>query len=77
MKPSECHFFLSSLGRWIVTGPDLDLRAAMKSMDRDGLAYNLWFVPLPSEADYEIGGYAPLVEGAAWCDTFYPKRKTS
>lgn len=72
--PKQCHFFLSSTEQWMATGPGLDLQQAMRRMNKYGKPYNLWFVPLPSEEEYEIERYAPMVEGAAHCDTFYPKR---
>lgn len=57
------HFFASSVGAWRV-GENLDdLIAKMK---RDGLAFNVFYVPVPKDSDYKIRSYAPVVEGAVF-----------
>ena len=33
-------------------------------MKRGGMAFNVFYVPLPQDAPYEISRYAPQVEGA-------------
>ena len=69
----ENHFFASSAGSWMKTGPDRYLKSLLLAMDRYGLSYNLYFVPLPFDTEYEISGYVPRVDGAAWVGSFAPK----
>ena len=55
-----CHYFASSVASW-KTGENLeDVLAYMK---KDGFPFNLWLVPLPPEAEYDISNYAPKVTG--------------
>jgi hypothetical protein len=57
------HFFASSIGTWMV-GENLDDLVA--KMKRDGLAFNVFYVPVPKDSGYEIRMYAPKVEGAVF-----------
>lgn len=57
------HFFASSIGAWR-TG--VDLEKLISDMKRDRLSFNLFWVPLPSEAGYAISSYAPQVPGVVW-----------
>lgn len=71
--PSDTHFFLSSFATWITTGPNRTLKQAMAALDREGYAYNVWAVPLPPNAEYEIKGWAPQVKGALFMAEVEPK----
>jgi len=73
-KPNN-HFFASSVANWMVTTPTRDLRALLKAMDKEGYPFNLFLVPGPHDADYEIKVYQPQVEGAQWVGFFEPKGK--
>ena len=70
-KGEKHHFFASSLGTWAVGYDPADLIAKLK---REGLPFNLWMVPGPKEANYQIEMYAPQVEGAVWLG-FYGAKK--
>jgi hypothetical protein len=44
-------------------------------MNKDGCSYNLFRVPVPHTADYEIRMYQPQVEGVEWLGTFTAQKK--
>ena len=44
-------------------------------MDKEGYTYNLFLVPLPPNATYQIKRYQPEVEGTKWLGTFEKKEK--
>jgi hypothetical protein len=69
------HFFASSIGEWRTTNPERDLRDLFRAMDRGGLAYNLFVVPLPWDSAYDISDFAPQAPGALWLGYFEPKKK--
>jgi hypothetical protein len=73
--PDKSHFFASSVCTWITTNEKRDLRQLIKHMDKEGYPYNLFFVPVPHDADYEIKVYQPQVEGTQWAGFFEPKAK--
>lgn len=58
---NRCSFYSSSLGEWRV---DEDLDALIAHMKRSGLPFTLFYLPVPTDATYEIKGFAPQVEGA-------------
>ena len=64
--PQDTHFYASSVADWATTNDTRDLRALIKLMEEFGHAYNLWLVPLPFNADYDIKMYQPQVKGAQW-----------
>jgi len=72
--PENCHFFASSVWTWITTDETRDLRQLIKHMDKEGKPYNLYFVPVPHDADYEIKMFQPQVEGTQWLG-YYEKKK--
>ena len=74
MDQPNNHFFASSVATWMITTPERDLRDVLKAMDREGFAYNLFVVPVPHDADYEIKMFTPQVEGAQWVGFFEPKK---
>ena len=69
------HFFAASVHEWIQTTPHRDLPALIKMMERSGHGYNLFLVPLPHDAEYEINFFQPQVEGTQWLGYFEGKRK--
>lgn len=69
------HFYASSAAMWATTTPDRNLPALLKLMESDGFAYNLFLVPLPHDADYEINMYQPQVQGAQWLGFFEGESK--
>lgn len=69
------HFFAASIAQWAKTTPTRDLRQLMKLMDKDGQGYNLFLVPLPYDADYDINWFQPQVEGTQWLGFFKVKEK--
>lgn len=76
----EHHYFTSSALYWR-TDADLFkcLRAQYDADRRSGYTVrgcNVFKVPLPPDADYQIRDYRPLVEGVEFIDYVeYPKRK--
>ena len=75
MKENQ-HFFAASAMQWATTNEERDLPALLDLMNKDGYNYNLFLVPVPYTADYEINMYQPQVEGAEWLGTFtLPKKK--
>lgn len=68
-KPQH-HFYAASVVQWATTTPHRDLRQLLKLMDRDKHSYNLFLVPTPHDAHYEIRMYQPQVEGVVWLGHF-------
>ena len=66
----DYHFYASSAATWITTTPKRDLTQVIKMMNKEGYTYNLYIVPLPYDAEYEIKMYAPQVAGAECLGTF-------
>ena len=58
------HIYGSTLGLWATTTDHRDLGQLIKLLQSDGLPFSLWYVPLAHDAEYQIEGYAPAVEGA-------------
>jgi uncharacterized protein with von Willebrand factor type A (vWA) domain len=76
MNPqNEFHFYASSVADWATTDKTRDLPALIKLMEKFGYSYNLFFVPVPADAAYEIKSYEPQVAGAVWLGHFEPKAK--
>ena len=69
------HFYASNFATWATTTEARDLQALIKLMEKEGFSYNLFYVPLPSDAVYKIERYAPVVEGIVWLGQFEPKGK--
>ena len=69
------HFFASSTSTWMATTPERDLRQVLKMMTEEGRGFNLFLVPLPYDADYEIAFYQPQVEGTQWLGFFEGESK--
>jgi hypothetical protein len=42
-------------------------------MEKEGYPYNLFLVPVPHDAPYEIKTYQPQVDGTQWLG-FYEKK---
>jgi len=57
------HFYASSVATHAVTNDKRDLPALMRLFESEGLPYSVWYVPLPSDAHYQIREYKPDVEG--------------
>ena len=73
-SPESTHFYASSVADWVVTNDTRDLRELLKMMDKFGYPYNLFLVPLPHTANYEIKMYQPQVEGTQWLGYFETKK---
>lgn len=69
------HFFASSCVTWAATTDTRDLRALLKLMDSEPYIYNLFLVPLPNGATYEIEFWQPKVEGVMHLGTFEPAKR--
>ena len=67
---AQHHFFASSVAQWATTTDTRDLPALLDLMNEDGYTYNLFRVPGPHDAPYEIKMYQPQVTGVEWLGTF-------
>jgi hypothetical protein len=73
---SDRHFYAASVAHWATTNDERDLPALLDLMEKDGLTYNLFMVPVPHDTEYEIRLYQPQVKGTQWLGTFtLPKKK--
>lgn len=75
IQPDTLHFYAASAATWMTTKPDLDLVTMLKRMAKEGRVFNLFMVPLPWDAGYEIKAYRPVVDGAVWLGCFDPMEK--
>jgi len=69
------HFFASSAATWITSTAERNLEALLAHMNKEGYAYNLFLVPLPQTAVYDIDWFQPQVAGTMWLGAFAPKAK--
>ena len=69
-QPTNHHFFASSASTWMTTTNERDLPTVLRLMEDEGRTFNLFFVPLPHTADYEIRMYQPQVKGTEWLGSF-------
>ena len=69
------HFFAASTSTWMATTPDRNLSQVLKLMEKEGQGFNLFLVPLPYDADYEISFFQPQVEGTQWLGYFEGEKK--
>jgi hypothetical protein len=74
---TDHHFYASSVSQWATTTDTRDLPALLDLMNKDGHTYNLFSVPVPHTAEYEIKMYQPQVPGAEWLGTFTVPKKGS
>jgi hypothetical protein len=72
---NDHHFYASSVAQWATTTDTRDLPALLELMEKDGHTYNLYMVPGPHDAEYEIKMYQPQVKGAEWLGTFTLPKK--
>lgn len=66
-EPSKSHFYASSFAEWHT---DDDLDALIKRMKKAGHDFNLFYVPVPNDAAYEIKRYTPQVPGTIWLGAY-------
>jgi len=66
------HFFASSQFEWRT---DANLTKLLKGMNRDPYPYNLFYVPLPADAEYKIKHFAPVVEGTIFLGQYQRDKK--
>ena len=69
-QPDTHHFFASSASTWMTTTNERDLPTVLRLMEDEGRTFNLFLVPLPHTADYEIRMYQPQVKGTEWLGSF-------
>ena len=69
------HFFAASTFTWAQTTPERDLPALIKLMQKDKRGFNLFLVPLPYDAEYEINFFQPQVDGTQWLGFFEGESK--
>jgi hypothetical protein len=66
------HFYATSSGSWKTSE---DLRDVMYQMEKEGLFYTLWFIPVADDSPYDIRIYAPQVPGAFIIGQYTPKKR--
>jgi|LakMenEpi03Aug12_release.lakeMendotaPanAssembly.Ray.scaffolds.fasta_scaffold3308422_1 hypothetical protein len=71
----HAHFFAASAATWGVTTPGRTLKELLTLMEKEGYAFNLFFVPVPYNTNYEIKMYQPQVDGATYLGFFVPAKK--
>lgn len=69
-QPDNTHFFAASASTWMTTTPERGLDKLIELMAREQRVFNVYKVPLPHTADYQIKMYRPQVEGAEWLGCF-------
>lgn len=63
MKEKDFHFFASSAVYWRTSNNIKDLIKTMdKLSERNKYPYVMFYVPLPSDAEYKIDNYVPQVK---------------
>jgi hypothetical protein len=72
---TESHFFASSVATWVTTTPERNLKQVLDLMEKEGYPFNLFSVPLPYDADYEIKMYQPQAKGTQWLGFFEGESK--
>jgi len=75
MNSDYGHFFASSVATWGVTTPERTLKELLTLMEKEGYAFNLFFVPVAYNTNYEIKMYQPQVDGATYLGFFEPAKK--
>ena len=70
IQPDTHHFFASSASTWMTTTDERGLHDVLEAMEKEGKTFNLFLVPLPHSADYEIRLYRPAVQGVEWLCAF-------
>lgn len=71
----NAHVFASSAFTWAITTPERSISDLVKLMDKEGYPYNLYYVPLPHNSNYEINLFRPVVIGSTWLGTVTPGKK--
>jgi hypothetical protein len=72
---TKAHFFASSVATWVTTTPERTLKELLAHMEKEGLPFNLFHVPVPYDTDYTINMYQPQVEGTLYIGFFEPAKK--
>jgi hypothetical protein len=72
---TKSHFYASSVSTWITTTPERTLKEVLAHMEKEGNPFNLFHVPVPYDADYEINWFQPQVEGTLYIGFFEPTKK--
>ena len=54
------HFYASSVATWRTNE---NIEQLIKDMKREKYPFEVYYVPLPSDAEYQINWYVPQVEG--------------
>lgn len=81
MQNQNFHFLVTNHYGWVSTTTERNLADAIeltksRSKGMTQPYYDVWYVPVPSDAEYEIDQYKPLVNGAVCVGHFdLPKSK--
>lgn len=64
MKNNNFHFYASSFAYWRTSDNIQELIKTMDKLSEKGkYPYVLFYIPLPSDAEYKINNYVPQIEG--------------
>ena len=69
------HFFAASAATWGITTPDRTLKQLLTIMEQEGNPFNLFYVPVAHDIDYENNFYQPQVEGTLYLGFFEGESK--
>lgn len=72
-KQDNQHFFAASISTWVKTTDERDLRQLIELMDKEGMGFNLFLVPVHHTVNYDINFFQPQVKGTQWLTYFKPK----
>ena len=67
------HFFAASTATWVKTTDERDLRQLIELMDKEGMGFNIFLVPVHHTVNYDINFFQPQVKGTQWLTYFKPK----
>lgn len=64
MKQINHHFFAANAVQWKRSNDEVSLVDLIKDFSKYNKPFNLYYVPLPSDAEYEVDNYAPQLSEA-------------
>ena len=69
------HFVATSWAMWATTSPTRTLKDLLAYMEKEGQSFNLFYVPVAYDAEYEIKFYKPQVDNVEYLGLFEPNNK--
>lgn len=71
MEKQEFSFFGSNVYEWKTSD---NVNEVIAWFEKQKIAYSLFYVPVPNDANYEINFYCPQVEGAVYLGSYKNKK---